>query len=287
MRYFARLKTKLMVGLAIIGTLALSPSGLFAAEEEKPVMDMTVSVLSQYIWRGYELSRNSVVIQPSLTAGYKGFSVNVWGNMDTKPYYSGSDVGKSYSSAWNETDITLSYSKTMDMFTLGGGYIYYGLGAFNQEAAKRLDSQEIFASLGLNVLLSPTLTVYREIDHYHIWYALLGVSHVFEINKMASLKLAASASYLLSNDEKTYPKYDGNAVATTDKFSNFHDGTITASLPVKLMKYVTVTPILSWVFPLSGDAKNEMTGCGFKGAATNSDRDSSFIYGGLSASFSF
>jgi hypothetical protein len=104
---------------------------------------------------------------------------------------------------------------------------------------------------------------------------------------MASLKLAASASYLLSNDEKTYPKYDGNAVATTDKFSNFHDGTITASLPVKLMKYVTVTPILSWVFPLSGDAKNEMTGCGFKGAATNSDRDSSFIYGGLSASFSF
>jgi hypothetical protein len=124
MRYFARLKTKLMVGLAIIGTLALSPSGLFAAEEEKPVMDMTVSVLSQYILRGYELSRNSVVIQPSLTAGYKGFSVNVWGNMDTKPYYSGSDVGKSYSSAWNETDITLSCSKTMDMFTLGGGYIY-------------------------------------------------------------------------------------------------------------------------------------------------------------------
>jgi hypothetical protein len=287
MRYFAGMKTGLMIGLAMIVTLAFPIPALFAAEEEKPVMDVAMSVLSQYIWRGYELSRNSVVIQPSLTAGYKGFSVNVWGNMDPKPYYSGTDVGKSYSSAWNETDLTLSYSKSMDMFTLGVGYIYYAQGALHQEAAKRLDAQEIFASLGLNVLLSPTLTVYKEIDHYHNWYALLGISHIFEINKMASLKLAASASYLLSNDEKTYPKYDGNAIATTDKFSNFHDGSITATLPVKVMKYVTVTPILSWVFPLSSDAANEMKGCGFKGAATNAERDSSFIYGGVSASFSF
>jgi len=34
------------------------------AEEEKPTGDFSMSVLSQYIWRGQELSRNSIVIQP-------------------------------------------------------------------------------------------------------------------------------------------------------------------------------------------------------------------------------
>jgi len=256
-----------------------------APAEEKPTGDFTVSAMSQYIWRGYELSRNSVVVQPSATIGYKGFSANIWGNLDTRPYFSGTG-NTSYASTWNETDLTLSYTKTLGLFNLGGGYIYYGLGALNPDAPKRMDSQEIFATVGLNTILAPTLTVYREIDHYHNWYFLLGVSHLFEFNKVISLKLAATASYLQSTDETTYPKFDGNAVATTDKFSNFHDGNLTISLPIKATSYITLTPTISYVFPLSDDAKNEMKGFGLSGK-TPVDRDSSFIYGGLAASFSF
>ncbi|MCK9197884.1 MAG: hypothetical protein M0P16_12995 [Syntrophales bacterium] len=256
-----------------------------AAPEEKPTGDFTVSALSQYIWRGYELSRNSIVVQPSATIGYKGFSVNVWGNLDTRPYFAGTG-DTNYASTWNETDLTLSYSKTLGLFNLGGGYIYYGLGALNPDAPKRMDSQEIFATVGLNTILTPTLTVYREIDHYHNWYFLLGVSHLFEFNKVVSLKLAATASYLQSTDETTYPKFDGNAVATTDKFSNFHDGNLTVSLPIKATSYITLTPTISYVFPLSEDAKNEMKGFGLSGK-TPADRDSSFLYGGLAVSFSF
>jgi len=84
------------------------------AEEDKPTGDATVAVLSKYVWRGQELSRNSVVVQPSATVGYKGFSVNVWGNLDTAPYYSGTD-DISYSNNWTETDVTLSYSKTIGL----------------------------------------------------------------------------------------------------------------------------------------------------------------------------
>jgi len=51
----------------------------------KTTGDFTAAVMSQYVWRGYELSRNSIVIQPSMTVGYKGFSVNLWGNLDTNP----------------------------------------------------------------------------------------------------------------------------------------------------------------------------------------------------------
>lgn len=281
LRYKAFLFTLIAVFIATV-------SGVFPAmaEEEKPTGDATVSVLSQYIWRGYELSRNSIVVQPSMTIGYKGFSANLWGNVDTRPYYSGTDPDKSYSSTWNETDMTLSYAKTIGLFNLGGGYIYYGLGALNPDAAKRMDSQEIFASMGLNTILSPTLTVYKEIDHYHNWYFLMGVSHLFEFNKTVSLKLAATASYLLSTDETTYPKFDENALATSEKFSNFHDGNLTVSLPIKATSYITLTPTISYVFPLSDDAKNEMKGFGLSGK-TPADRDSSYIYGGLIMTLSF
>ena len=43
----------------------------------------------------------------------------------------------------------------------------------------------------------------------------------------------------------------------------------------------------SYIFPLTGDAKDEMKGLGLKGSALPSERDSSFLCGGISASFSF
>ena len=219
-----------------------------------------------------------------MTLGYKGFSANLWGNLDTKPY---SPADASYSGTWNETDLTLSYSKTLGLFNVGGGYIYYSLASLNKDAADRDDSQELFATVSLNTLLSPTLTLYKEIDHYRNWYVLLGISHVFELSQMMSLKLAASAGYLLSTDEVTYPKFDSNATATTDKFSNFHDGTLSVSLPIKATDRITITPTLSYIFPLTGEAKDEMKGLGLEATASPSERDSSFFVGGILASFSF
>jgi hypothetical protein len=315
MKFSNRFRKTYLAGLFIAGILAIPFTPLWAdeikapaehkepaaapaaASEEKPTGDITVTAMSQYFWRGYELSRNSVVIQPSMTVGYKGFSVNFWGNLDTKPYFAGTG-DTNYSNTWNETDLTLSYTKTLGLFNVGGGYIYYALGSLNKDAPKRADSQELFATLSLNTLLSPTLTVYKEIDRYKQWYFLLGISHTFELNKVASLKLGASASYLLSTYADAalfnagagyggYPKFDGNALATNDKFSNFHDGTITASLPIKASGNITLTPTVSYIFPLSGDAKDEMKGQGLKGSASPADRDSSFLCAGISASFSF
>ena len=314
MRRTNTLKKSWMVGGLIIALLTLTASGLLAedtkyapaptttpapaaAEEEKPTGDATVAILSQYIWRGYELSRNSIVIQPSLTVGYKGFSANLWGNLDTKPYLA--EPGTTpYTSTMNETDFTLSYSKTWGLFNLSGGYIYYALAPLNKDLPKRADSEELFVSVGLNTLLSPTLTVYKEIDHYRQWYFLLGVSHAFELSKAVSLKLSATASYLQSTYADAtlfntgagtggYPKFDGSAQATNEKFSNFHDGNVTVSLPIKATKYITIAPTVSYIFALTEDAKNEMKGQGMKGVATNTDRDSSYLYGGLTASFSF
>jgi hypothetical protein len=279
-RFAARAMAIVWVAVAV---LAVFNTPLWA-EEDKVTGDITTAVLSQYVWRGYELSRNSFVVQPSVTLSYKGFSANFWGNLDRKPYSPGSD---SYSGTWNETDLTLSYSTTIGLFNVGGGYIYYALDPANRDAANPDDSQELYATLSLNTLLSPTVTLYKEIDHYRNLYILFGVSHAIEMSPKLTLKLAASAGYLLSTDADKYAKYDGNALPTTDKFSNFHDGTLAASLPVKVSDSWTLTPTLSFIFPLSGDAKNEMKGKGLQGTASPAERNSSFLVGGILASYTF
>ncbi len=253
-------------------------------EEDKVTGEIDLSVLSAYIWRGQELTRNSVVVQPAATFSYKGFSVNVWGNLDTKPY---SAANANYGGKYTETDFTVSYSKKFGILQVTPGYIYYALGAPYSGATAPLDSQEVFLTLGLDTILSPTLTAYKEIDHYHQWYFLLGISHTFALHEKVGLKLSASASYLLSADETTYAKYDSNSLTTTDKFNNFHDGTISICLPVAVTKSLTVTPTASYVFPLSDDAKYEMKGRGLQGAVAPSDKNSSFLYGGVTLSFTF
>jgi len=252
--------------------------------EDKVTGEVAASILSAYIWRGQELSRHSVVIQPSATASYKGFTANIWGNMDTRAYAPGDEK---YGSNFTETDVTLSYSRKFGIVQVGGGYIYYGLAAAAPGGPDLLDSQELFVSVGLDTILAPTLTVYKEIDHYHQWYATLGVSHTFALHEKVGLKLAATASYLLSTDETTYAKYDSDSLATTDKFNNFHDGVVSISLPVNVISSLTVTPTVSYVFPLSDDAKYEMKARGLQGAAVPSDRDSAYLYGGVTLSFAF
>jgi len=256
-----------------------------AQEEDKVTGELDLSVLSAYIWRGYEETRSSVVVQPSATVSYKGFAVNVWGNLDTKPY---SATDAKYGAKYTETDYTASYSRKFGILQVTPGYIYYALGAPYAGGTAPLDAQELFLTVGLDTILSPTLTAYKEIDHYRQWYFLLGVSHTIEFNKIISLKLAASASYLLSTDATTYAKYDSNSLPTTDKYDNFHDGTVSVSLPIAVYKTLSVTPIVSYVFPLCDDARYEMRAHSVPEGVTNpSNGNSTYLYGGVTLSYTF
>jgi len=271
---------------AVEAKLTAEPKEAEQKQEEDTITgEVAASILSAYIWRGQEMTRHGVVVQPSATIGYKGFSLNVWGNLDTRPYSAGTE---NYSSNYTETDVTLSYSHKFGIVSVGAGYIYYGLAALQPGGTDPLDSQEIFATVSVDTILTPTLTIYKEIDHYHQWYATLGVSHTFKLHERIGLKLAGQVSYLKSEDDSTYPKFDSDSVATTDKFNNFHDATITISLPVTVTRHIAITPLLTYVFPLSNDARYEMKARGLQGAASPSDKDSSsFLYGGVTISFAF
>ncbi len=274
----------LSISISMFAWAADEPQVIEETQEEKVSGEIAASILSAYIWRGQELTRHSVVLQPSIMLSYRGFAASLWGNLDTKPY---AVDGHKNSSNFTETDVTLSYSRAFGILQAGVGYIYYGLSGSAAGGEDLLDSQELFVSLGLDTLLSPTLTVYKEIDHYHQWYATLGISHTFSLHEKIGLKLAANVSYLKSEDATTYPKFDKNSAATDKKFNNFHNGVFSVSLPVAVIKTLTITPTLSYVFPLSDDAKYEMRGRGLKGTANPSDRDSSYFYGGIVLSYTF
>ncbi|MCX7981438.1 MAG: hypothetical protein N2572_00820 [Syntrophales bacterium] len=269
--------------LLITCTFFALPSLLWG--EDKPTGQFSLSAANKYIWRGYEMSRNSLVLQPTVSVGYKGFNASLWGNLDLKPYAQG--AGTDYSSEWNETDFTFSYTKAFTPVNLTVGYIYYSLAPLRRNLPDRPDAQDIFVSASFNTVLNPTLTVYKEVSHYKNWYLWAGLSHEFALNKFLSLRISGSVSYLLSTDENFYPEFDDNALPTTKKFKHFHDGTLSVSLPIKLSSLISLTPGVTYVFPLSKMAKNEMKGFALKGSLTPSDRESSFLVGSLTFGFSF
>lgn len=256
----------LLVGVGATGVCLSMFSGVACAEEEKPTADLTVGAYSQYIWRGFELSKDSIVVQPSMTVAYKGFSANLWGNLDTDPYSDTTDETNN----WNETDMTLAYGWEMGPAAFSVGYIYYALDGVD-------DTQEFFASAGLNTLLTPTLTVYRDTDDYPGWYTTLGISHSFPVQGDITLDLGGTVSYLAADEASTYADPDD----ANDAYNNFHDGVLSVGLTVPVNSYFTVSPKLSYTFALSNDAQELMK------ASSQDGNDDSFIYGGVSVSMAF
>ena len=244
-------KKIILLGALALGVASIASTGTVLAEEEKPTADASVALLSKYVWRGYELSKDSLVIQPSLTVGYKGFAANLWGNLDTDQKGASDD-----SFNWNETDFTLSYDGAYEKLGYSIGYIYYDLDDAD-------DTQEIYAGLSYDILLSPSITVYRDIANIPGYYVNLGISHSFPITDKYALDLGASAGYYNYSD---------------NDYSALHDGLLSASMTFPVNEYLSVTPEIHYSFPLSDDADND--------AGTGTGIDSEF-YGGLSASFAF
>ncbi len=263
-----------IIALTLFLTTALAMAMPLYAEEEKPTADLSVSLLSAYIWRGQQLSKNSLVIQPSATFAYKGFSANIWANYDTNLYKSIDTLDN-----LTETDYTLSYEHDFGLVGAQMGYIYYALDQAD-------DSQEFFASATLNTLLSPTVTVYREFAHYPSTYLTFEVSHSLALPRDISLDMGLLGSALFSNDSAAYPDPDN----PNDNYSGLHHGKASMSMTIPftsflhdpVARYFTVTPELDWVFPISGDGSKDMAG-----RALGNSRDNNFVYGGATLSFSF
>jgi len=270
------------VAYVILIVLAVSV-GMVFGEEQKPAEEPKVSgsfatgFLSQYVFRGFELSSHSLVIQPSVTLSYRGLSLNVWGNYDSHQSATQSFVPDNPGKAgWDETDITLSYTYALDKWAFTGGYIYYGTDYSPQ-------AQELFLSVGYEIITKPVLSVYQNVANYPATYLNLALSHSLPVYKDISLDLGVSFWTLFgqSNFWKTYQS--ATQAYTGSKFSNMLSGMLSAGITIPIVKNLSVQPVVQYGFPLSGDARKRVEGVPYNPAG---NIDNTLVYG-LNALFTF
>ncbi len=233
-----------MFGVIVLLALSL-PVG--AAETSGTA---SAGVFSNYVWRGQQLSEG-YVIQPSVGITYGSFGANLWANYDGDV----SDHGE-----LTETDLTLDYTFSMEKFSFDAGYIYYGL-----EGAD--DTQEIYLTVGYDMLLSPSLTVYYDIEEGNGAFIVASVGHSVEVSEGMDLNIGGSVSY------------NANSEYSIGDYSALHNGEISASLSIPAGS-ITVEPVVAYSFPLSDDAETALE-------TISPDNDSSIFYGGVNVSLGF
>jgi hypothetical protein len=220
--------------------------------------NLNVTGYSQYIWRGIELSKDSLVIFPSMTMEYKGVAVNLWADVDTN--FGNPLPGESKNFRIQETDLAVTYSNSLKPLKTDYtfGWIFYDTDGFHGH--RPTDNQELFLTLTPELPLKPTFSVYSEIQVATAWYFTLGLSHGFTVYKDWSLDIGGYGSYFYSKQEA---------------YSSFNDGNISAGLIIPVNKHMSITPRLQYSFPLNSSASERLKSLSFNG-----DHDQ-FFYGGV------
>lgn len=247
-------------------------------EEDKPQFSGSVDLLSQYVWRGIALSRGSAVIQPSMTISFKGLAVNVWGNLDTNernPF--GINKPNRNAAKWNETDLTVSYSReVLKNLTLTGGIIYYALDSNNS----LYDSFEVYGGFGYKFpWFEVGFAAYREVANLPGWYLSWYITRSFELpvalpSGKPTLDLWASWSAELSHSKIAYPTQDGGF------YQSMHAGHIMATLNIPLGRYVKISPKIMYWYALGGQSTYTIGTLSWDGKHNH-------VLGGGSISFAF
>jgi uncharacterized protein (TIGR02001 family) len=179
-------------GLAAILVLALLvsvPSISYGEGEAEG--SASVSIMSSYVWRGFQLSDDKLVIQPSVGIGYKGFSVNFWSNYNTD------------TEELDETDITLDFSNSVDKIGYSVGYIFYALDGFPDT-----DTQEVYGSVSYDTILSPSVGLYWDYDETESLFVNLAVGHDFTVGEYTLSAGASLGYYFYDNAEDDWQNFE-------------------------------------------------------------------------------
>jgi hypothetical protein len=247
------MERRILVG--VMACLFLLGNAFYLNAEENPITgNVMLAGLNKYIFRGYELSDKSIVLQPSMGIAYRGFSASFWGNIDTDEHATQSFApDRPDHKSFNEIDLNLSYTHSWGKLSLSGGYIYYG-------TKYTAETEEVFASISYDIFLKPTLTVYRDITAYPGTYLNLALSHSLKIYREITLDLGASAGYF-AGDSGYWETYESSTGAYTgEKYQAFHDGMVSAGFTIPMGKHFAFQPVVQHWFPLSDKARRKVDG---------------------------
>ena len=220
---------------------------------------VTADFFSKYVWRGQNLV-DDWVLQPGMNISYRGITASFWGNLDLTDENYNKDE-------FSEIDLTLDYSGQVpgaDILNYTFGVIYYD---FPVSGAGD-DTWEIYWGFGLDVMASPSVTVYHDVDEAEGTYISFGIGHSFEnVVELGpdvglGVDLTAGIGWGSSGYNKSYWGPDKSAL---------NDLVLSAAFPFEVAGF-TVTPSVNYVTLMSDDirapntyAQNDMwvVGVGF------------------------
>jgi hypothetical protein len=252
-----------------------------AKEPEKPQWNLQNDMLSQYVWRGIALSRNSIVMQPSLTGTYKGIAINVWNNFDLREQNPFSLTRPNDKKAhWNETDLTFSYTREVyPNLNLTAGTIIYILSS----ADSPYNSVEIYGGADYKLpWFNFGFAAYREVNHFPGTFLQWYIHRAIDIPLMEgmNLDLYASWSAEFSNDKAAYPVFDSSGNLENKFYQSLHAGYLAAALNIPVGKYVVVAPKIQYWYGLGGQSTGTLN-------ALSWDSQHNHILGGLNVTVNF
>lgn len=226
----------------IIINLALLIAASATLEAGEIGFEITADFYSKYIWRGQNLS-DDPVFQPSISAGYEGLTVSIWGNMDLTSI-------NGNSGDFSELDYSLDYSAKMPWFE--GAAYSAGVICYDFPGTESPDTTEVYWGLSLDVPLSPSITVYHDVDEVEGSYVSLGFAHSIEkIGELGSvLPVAPEIDASLGWGSGSYNKYYWGI-----EQSKLNDIMFSGSFLLEVSGWM-VKPNLSYVTLLSDDIRD-------------------------------
>jgi hypothetical protein len=253
----------LIVGLSI---LSFGVQNIFA--ENKPEFKVSTGFFSKYIWRGQNID-DDPVFQPSISAAYGNITAAIWGNLELTNI-------NDKSGDFSELDYSLDYSDALPIIEGLGysvGVIYYDFPGSTANGTRIPDTTEIYWGLNFDVPLSPSVTVYHDVDETEGSYVSLSTGHSIEkiVGLGPDIPVGMEINASLGWASGSYNKYYWG----TDQ-SKLNDLAFSISFPLEVAGW-TVKPSLSYVTLLSDDIRDTDT----------YGTDSDFFIAGVSLSKAF
>ena len=254
------------------------------------------AVVSKYMWRGQRLT-NGASLQPSVTLGVSGLSFNVWGNMDLVAVNAGDSLylkedpmapagdHNGLRGKFSEVDYTFSYSHSFEAVSLDAGTILY---TFPDRSASLPTTTELYGSIGFDLPLAPTATIYVDVDETRAGggttgtYFLLGVGHSVSFVNTVFPGLDISASLGVANSGFG-SFYYGEAKAGA------HDASITVGVPIQLGRNWAANAFVTYSGLISDYRSHQFLDSRdvLKGTAGSPAGLADTVWGGFSLSRSF
>ena len=255
----------------ILGFIVLAYGGSVSWAAKGIDFEVTADYFGKYIWRGQNLS-DDPVFQPGVSMAIGNLTLGWWANMDTTKI-------NGNNGEFTEHDWYVDYSDDLPGVN-GVGYsvgaIYYYFPSLDNGAE---DTTEIYGGLSFDLPLSPSITIYHDIEEVDGTYISFGLSH--SIDRIASLgpdmPIGMEMGASLGWGSKSYNQ---GYWSDTDKASRLNDLALSVSFPVEVGGW-SVSPSLNYVTLVSSELRDTDT------FASGGNDSSDYFFGGISISKSF